>query len=177
MKVERVFCLFEQSGPFKNAFRALGISAEDYDILDDFGQTDHRIDLFAEIEKAYAGKQSLFDDIGESDLCLAFFPCTRFQAYNCANFQGKNTGMRRWSTEQKLQHSMSLHEELHHLYMLICKLFTISLRGVADDSRESVHPTSLFDDVFPRRTESNHQGQICGRRLLQEADTVFLREL
>ena len=129
MKVERVFCLFEQSGTFKNAFRALGISAEDYDILDDFGQTDHKIDLFEEIEKAYDGKPSLFDNLGESDLCLAFFPCTRFQSYNCANFQGKNTGMKLWSTEQKLQYSMTLHEELHHLYILICKLFTISLRG------------------------------------------------
>lgn len=27
----------------------MGIDAEDYDILNDFGQTDHVIDLFAEI--------------------------------------------------------------------------------------------------------------------------------
>ena len=83
MKIERVFCLFEQSGTFKNAFRALGISAEDYDILDDFGQTDHKIDLFAEIERAYVGQSSIFDEIRENDLCLAFFPCTRFQ--ECGN--------------------------------------------------------------------------------------------
>ena len=48
-------CLFEQSGTFKNEFKKLGIEAFDYDILDDFGQTDFRIDLFEEIEKAYRG--------------------------------------------------------------------------------------------------------------------------
>ena len=49
MKVERAHCLFEQSGTFKNEFRSMGIDAEDYDILNEFGQTDHVIDLFAEI--------------------------------------------------------------------------------------------------------------------------------
>ena len=48
-------CFFEQSGTFKNEFIKLGIPAEDYDIQDNFGQTDHVIDLFAEIEEAYRG--------------------------------------------------------------------------------------------------------------------------
>ena len=48
-------CLFEQSGTFKNEFRKLGIEAYDYDILDDFGETDYKIDLFSEIEQAYEG--------------------------------------------------------------------------------------------------------------------------
>lgn len=46
----KVHCLFEQSGTFKNEFKKIGIEAEDYDILNDFGETDHVIDLFAEIE-------------------------------------------------------------------------------------------------------------------------------
>lgn len=45
----KAFCLFEQSGTFKNAFRKYGVEAEDYDILNDFGQTDHIVDIFAEI--------------------------------------------------------------------------------------------------------------------------------
>lgn len=49
VKVKKVHCLFEQSGTFKNEFIKLGIPAEDYDILNDFGQTDHIVDLFAEI--------------------------------------------------------------------------------------------------------------------------------
>ena len=44
-----VHCLFEQSGTFKNAFKKLGMEAQDYDILNDFEQTDNVIDLFTEI--------------------------------------------------------------------------------------------------------------------------------
>ena len=49
----KVHCLFEQSGTFKNEFKKLGIPAEDYDIQNNFGETDHVIDLFAEINRAY----------------------------------------------------------------------------------------------------------------------------
>lgn len=43
-------CFFEQSGTFKNEFKKLGIEAYDYDILNDYGQTDYQVDIFAEIE-------------------------------------------------------------------------------------------------------------------------------
>ena len=52
---QKIYCFFEQSGTFKNEFRKLGFNADDYDILNDFGQTDHITDLFAEIENAYGG--------------------------------------------------------------------------------------------------------------------------
>ena len=48
-----VHCLFEQSGTFKKEFMKLGIPSEDYDIQNNFGETDNVIDLFAEIESAY----------------------------------------------------------------------------------------------------------------------------
>ena len=51
----KVHCFFEQSGTFKREFIKLGIPAEDYDIQNNFGETDHTDDLFAEIEKAYEG--------------------------------------------------------------------------------------------------------------------------
>lgn len=47
--------LFEQSGTFKNAFKKNGIEAFDYDILNDFGETDFQVDLFREIQKAFEG--------------------------------------------------------------------------------------------------------------------------
>ena len=79
MKIDgKVHCFFEQSGTFKNEFIKLGIPAEDYDIQNHFGQTDHVIDLFAEIEKAYDGKESVFDGITSDDLIMAFFPCIYF---------------------------------------------------------------------------------------------------
>lgn len=45
----KVHCLFEQSGTFKNEFKKLGYEAFDYDIQNDYGQTDFQLDLFAEI--------------------------------------------------------------------------------------------------------------------------------
>ena len=59
----KVHCFFEQSGTFKNEFIKLGIPAEDYDIQNNFGETDHQEDLFKAIEDAYDGKLSLFDNI------------------------------------------------------------------------------------------------------------------
>lgn len=53
--INKAHCFFEQSGTFKNEFIKLGIPAEDYDIQNNFGETDHVVDLFAEIEKAYDG--------------------------------------------------------------------------------------------------------------------------
>lgn len=51
----KVHCFFEQSGTFKNEFKKLGIDAVDVDIQNNFAQTDHVVDLFAEIETAYGG--------------------------------------------------------------------------------------------------------------------------
>lgn len=43
----KVHCFFEQSGTFKNEFIKLGIPAEDYDIQNNFGQTDHVVTYLA----------------------------------------------------------------------------------------------------------------------------------
>ena len=116
MKINKVHCLFEQSGTFKKEFMKLGVPAEDYDIQNEFGETDHVVDLFAEIDKAYDGQPSLFDSIGECDLVFAFFPCTRFEAIIPLAFRGEQLQQERQTDEQKLAYSMKLHEELHGLY-------------------------------------------------------------
>ena len=51
MDINFVHCFFEQSGVFKNAFKKNNIPAADYDIKNEYGQTDFIIDLFSEIEK------------------------------------------------------------------------------------------------------------------------------
>ena len=129
IKVDKAHCLFEQSGTFKHEFLALGISAEDYDIRNDFGETDHVVDLFAEIDLAYDGKQSIFDNIGPGDLVMAFFPCTRFECQSQMMLSGVHYSLRNYTDEQKLEYAMKTHNELHRLYTLICKLFAIANRG------------------------------------------------
>ena len=70
----KVHCFFEQSGTFKNEFLKLGIPAEDYDVRDNFGETDHIVDLFQAIEDAYDGKSSLFDQIRGGRMETLFSP-------------------------------------------------------------------------------------------------------
>ena len=132
MKINKVHCLFEQSGTFKNEFLKLGIPAEDYDIRNDFGETDHVIDLFSEIDKAYDGEPSIFDEIGSEDLILAFFPCTRFESQISLHFRGEAMQLKNYTDEQKLAYVMKLHNELHRLYELFCKMFTICIGGGTD---------------------------------------------
>lgn len=129
MKIKKVFCLFEQSGTFKNAFREHGIEAEDYDILNDFNETEHQTDIFAEIDKAYEGKPSIFDEMKPEDLCVAFFPCTRFECRIPLEFRGEAYQQKDWTDTEKIEYSMQLHSELHRLYTLLCKLFVIANRG------------------------------------------------
>lgn len=83
--IGKVHCFFEQSGTFKNEFIKLGIPAEDYDIQNNFGETDHVIDLFREIEEGYEGRPSIFDGITPDDLVMAFFPCIYFSCVSQMN--------------------------------------------------------------------------------------------
>ena len=83
-------CFFEQSGTFKNEFKKLGYEAYDYDILNDFNETDYQIDLFKEIENAYDNKESIFDKFNkDEDFIIAFFPCVRFEEQILLHFRGE----------------------------------------------------------------------------------------
>lgn len=158
--IENVHCFFEQSGTFKNQFRQLGVNALDYDIRNDFGQTDVQADLFAEIANAYESKPSLFGRIGKDDLILAFFPCIRFEAQAQLWFSGQNFAQRAWTDEQKLLKSMQMHEELHALYMTLCRLFVICLRGgVQTHCRESMYAPALSHGILPDKAKGYRQRQ------------------
>lgn len=121
-------CLFEQSGTFKNEFKKLGYEAYDYDILNDFGETDFQIDLFNEIEKGYVGEKSIFDNIKQEDYILAFFPCVRFENQIILSFKGINNSLKSWNNKQKLEYDIKLHNELHNMYLLVTKLAIICYR-------------------------------------------------
>jgi len=121
----KVHCFFEQSGTFKNEFIKLGIPAEDYDIQNSHGETDHVIDLFEQIEKAYDGRPSIFDDINKDDLIIAFFPCIYFCClsqmsfgWNCHNYQNQDTKQK---TEAILNRSMNREK----FFRLAVKMFAV----------------------------------------------------
>lgn len=120
--------MFEQSGTFKKELHKLGYEAYDYDILNDFKETDYQIDLFNEIEKAYEGGESVFDNINEDDQIIAFFPCIRFEDSILLGFRGENHSMKNWDMVQKLEYDLKLHKELNQLYGIITKLVIVCIR-------------------------------------------------
>lgn len=125
----KVHCFFEQSGTFKNEFIKLGIPAEDYDIQNNFGETDHIVDLFAEIDKAYDGKPSLFDNIGKDDLIIAFYPCIYFCAASQMAFYLSQKNHRKLSDERKIEVILNRSAKREEYYARLIKFVGVCLRG------------------------------------------------
>lgn len=123
----KVWCLFEQSGTFKNQFKALGYNALDVDIQNNFGETDKQIDLFAEIESAYDIARSIFDDMTSSDLIIAFFPCIYFSSNNTLHFDGSwITYHQRGMSELEINRQIiQRNRDRAYFYELLLKLFSV----------------------------------------------------
>lgn len=122
-----VHCMFEQSGTFKKEFEKLGICAEDYDIQNEFGETDHIVDLFSEIDNAYDGKDSLFDGISQDDLIIAFFPCIYFTCQKLGDFMLNKHGMEHTPLHHRVEYALDQLEKRTRFHTLLYKLI-----GVAD---------------------------------------------
>lgn len=124
----KIHCFFEQSGIFKNEFRKLGYEAYDYDIQNNFGETDHIIDLFAEIEKAYSGKASIFDAITSDDLILAFFPCIYFSALSQIGMTFGCRNYRRMSVKEKTDKILDRASNRERFFRVCVKMVSVCLQ-------------------------------------------------
>lgn len=122
----KVHCFFEQSGTFKNEFIKLGIPAEDYDIQNNFGETDHTDDLFQAIEDAYDGKPSLWDNIIPEDIIIAFFPCIYFCAPSQINFTWESVNYRRMTIKEKTDAILERDKNRSYFYGLAIKMFAVA---------------------------------------------------
>ena len=121
----KVHCFFEQSGTFKNEFIKLGIPAEDYDIQDNFGQTDHYDDLFQAIDDAFNGKPSLFDNISRDDLIMAFFPCIYFCENNQLAFTGQHRNYRKLTEREKAEKIIERSHNREVFYRYLTMLYAV----------------------------------------------------
>lgn len=159
----KVHCFFEQSGTFKNEFIKLGIPAEDYDIQNNFGETDNVIDLFAEIEKGYDNQLSIFDKIGEGDLIMAFFPCIYFCEKSQWGFTYAYNNYSKLKNVEKIERILAREDKRHRFYKLLLKCVAIcerrSLRMVIENPYTQPHylqnnfviPPSVIDKDRSRR--------------------------
>lgn len=124
----KVHCFFEQSGVFKNEFRKLGYEAYDYDIQNNFGETDYVFDLFAEIEKAYSRGAGVFDSISADDLIMAFFPCIYFSALSQMAFSFGCVNYRKLSVKEKTDKVLERSANREHFFGLLVKLISVCLQ-------------------------------------------------
>lgn len=150
-------CFFEQSGTFKNEFIKLGIPAFDYDIQDNFGQTDHVVDLFGEIERAWGGQKSVFDSIGKEDLIMAFFPCIYFCSMSQVSMFWDNVNYRGLPYEERTRQTLERAENRLRFFSLAIKMLTVAktrgLRLIMENpwtssylSNNFVLPPSVIDN-------------------------------
>lgn len=150
MEFRKIHLLFEQSGTFKNEFKKLGFkNSYDYDILNDFGETDFQIDLFNEIKNAYRDRESIFDKISDNDLIFAFFPCTRFECQIQMHYRGDARQQKSWSDLKKVLNAMKLHGELNQLYSLLCKLIIVCITRNLKLIIENPYGGNYLEKFFP----------------------------
>lgn len=84
--------------------------------------------FFEKLSWNFRGGVSLFKEIKENDLIIAFFPCIRFEAQQLLNFRGENSGFKNWDVNNKLAYNLMYHQELNYMYSLITKLVLVCLR-------------------------------------------------
>lgn len=154
-------CFFEQSGTFKNEFKRLGLAAFDYDILDDYGQTDFQIDIFAEIEKAFEGGQSAFDKMGEGDAIFAFFPCVRFSKLFIWHMNQTAKQCAKYDLKKKMENFLELQGELDKFAKLITKLVLVSIEKslplVIENPYSADHYLVRYWPAVPSIIDSNRR--------------------
>ena len=165
MNVNKVYCLFEQSGTFKNIFLAKGINAVDIDIENQFNETDIQIDLLNEIKNI--SKSILFDNINTNEFIIAFFPCTYFSNNNDLIFRKQSPIFKKMNDEQINKYIENrLQKRDFYLRMLkklicYCKVAHISL--IVENPRSTflrdnfkpgdiIHNRDIYGDKYKKPT-------------------------
>lgn len=123
----QVYCFFEQSGTFKNEFLKLGIPAQDYDIQNNLGETDHVLDLFEQIQNAYEGGESVFDNVTKDDLIIAFFPCIYFSCLSSLWFGIDYCGYKNFDLKQKFDYMLDRSQKRTKFFEILYKFVFVCL--------------------------------------------------
>lgn len=112
-----IYCLFEQSGIFKNVFIAKGLKAVDIDISNEFNQTDIITNIFDMLDNGF------INNLKSDDKIIAFYPCTYFSDYNKLFISGKSNCYRNMNKEQIknyiINRRITRHKYKNKLYQLI----------------------------------------------------------
>lgn len=105
----------------------MGYDAYDYDIQNNFGETDYVIDLFSEIENAYDDKPSIFENMTSNDLVLAFFPCIYFCAMSQMSFSFGCTNYRTLTQREKTDKILERSANREKFFRLSVKMISVCI--------------------------------------------------
>ena len=146
-----IYCLFEQSGTFKKCFKELGCDVVDVDIENNFNETDMQVDLFDQIDRAYHHISSIFDDIGEDDLVIAFYPCTCFSSAYQFILRQDNYGMKGKSELEKIADGIIAFDKLVDFYKLFLRFCYVLEERHIKAIIENPYHASLLKILSPVR--------------------------
>lgn len=156
----KVHCLFEQSGTFKNEFKKIGIDAYDYDIQNNFNETDYVDDLFMHINNAWDNRLSIFDAISQDDLIMAFFPCIFFCQASQSAFTYTYNNYAKMDIVQKTNAILERSKNREYFYSLLIKLFGIvqyrKLRMIVENPYSGQHYLILAQNFVMPPTFIDH---------------------
>ena len=128
MKINgKAYCLFEQSGTFRDAFKRAGIQAVCVDIDNQDGQTDHIVDLFEAIEQAYDGKPSFLDRITPDDFVMSFFPCIYFCQFHVIDIRKERLALKTKPQRFQGEHAIGKMKNTAFYFELLTKLETLAV--------------------------------------------------
>ena len=142
----KINLLFEQSGTFKNVLREMGNDAKDIDISNAYNETNILMDIFDILDKYISGDTNVIkSEIFNSDLIIAFFPCTYFSQYNDLMLSGKWYNYRFMTDNEK------------SMYMFNRKsmqiLYTYRLNALIEICRDKKIPLIIENPVSPYMTK------------------------
>lgn len=84
---------------------------------------------------------------------MSFFPCTRFSSKVPVLFRGLSPQQKTWDEIKKLQYSITLHDELHRNFVLICKMAHIAykkkLRMIIENPYDHAHYLTMYWCIKP----------------------------
>lgn len=126
--------------------------AEDFDIQNNYGETDHIIDIFSEIENSYKGKNSIFDKMVSNDLIIAFFPCIYFCQASQSAFTYTYNNYRKMDIRQKTVAILERSKNREYFYTLLIKLFCVvqerGLRMIVENPYSGQHYLTLSQNFI-----------------------------
>lgn len=119
----KIHCLFEQSGTFRDEFRRLNYTANDYDIANEFGQTDVVCDIFEMLNMWRCEYHTSLDEFTPDDFLMIFFPCTYFSSQSQAQFLWNNQSYKGMTPGLKVEKILERSYKREYYYRMLVILY------------------------------------------------------